>query len=101
MNNKTKDPLHPSHTQVTSTPLSNSLNTIVYFLINDSPVYIYSRQYSVVYELLQTLFGEDAIPEDEAIETLRTAGIKDPEGTLSWMTRHHYLHRARLAEVLK
>ncbi len=100
LNRKKKHPIYPKHTQVTSTPISSSLDTPVYFLIGDSPANIYSREYSTVYELLQTLFGSDPIPQDEAVEAIHTLGL-NAESTLSWMTRHHYLHRARLEEVLK
>lgn len=73
---------------------------IVYFLISESPIYIYSKAYSEVYAMLQGLFGEDPIPEDEAKEALTSAGLKNPESILFWMTRHNYLHKANLEEVL-
>ncbi len=73
----------------------------VYFLIGESPTYIYSEAYSEVYNMLQGLFGEDPIPESEALEALTSAGLKDPKNILFWMTRYHYLHKAKLEEVLK
>ena len=75
----------------------------VYFLISDSPPTIYSKEYSIIYEALQSLFGDDPIPEDEALETLTELGhdLRSAESKLAWMTKYHYLHRAKLAEVLK
>jgi len=84
------------------TPIAPKVSkAFVYFLIDDSPAYIYSKAYSEVYNMLQGLFGEDPIPEEEALEALTSAGLKNPESVLSWMTRHHYLHKADLEEVLK
>jgi len=96
---KKKHPIRPLHVQVAKT--SNELDTFVYFLMDDSPPYIYSTEYSAVYEMLQSLFDSDPIPEDEALEAIKTAGFKDPESILAWMTRHRYLHKATLEEVLK
>lgn len=79
----------------------NDPEGFVYFLMTESPTYIYSEAHSEVYSMLQGLFGENLIPEDEAIEALASAGLKDPKSILFWMTRHRYLHKAKLEEVLK
>ncbi len=81
--------------------VSDESSIFVYFLINESPTYIYSRAYSEVYDLLQSLFGEDPIPESEALEALTAAGLQSPKEILRWMTIHKYLHKADLEEVLK
>lgn len=107
MNKKKKHLTHSLYTQVTKT--SDELDTFVYFLIDESPPTIYSREYSQVYEMLQSLFSEDPIPEDEALEAIKTAGFKDPKSILfkdpksilSWMTYFRYLHKVSLKEVLK
>lgn len=79
---------------------TSNLNTYVYFLISSSPKHIFCVEFSKVYEMLQGLFGDDPIPEDEAIAAVCTLDL-DAKSTLARMTYHHYLHRAKLEDVLK
>jgi len=76
-------------------------DTYIYLLINESPRYIYSTEFSKVYDLLLNLFGTEPILEEDAINALFWSGfISDPVTVLRRMVGYDYLRRISLRELM-